>query len=238
METAIIGKNAKRIRLARDLTKADVAEKAGISTSAYSKMESGVSIPRVDTLYKIAKAMGVEIQELISPVRELTAVRFRAKKKLKRRDHLLARTSRWLDDFNYLLALENQKAEYTLSGVPDKLKNIEQERLPIMAAKVVREQMGLENHEPIHDITGLLAAHGIKILSYPLMSDAFFGMSIGEKDGGPAIVVNVWDRISVERWIFSAAHELGQLLLHLDAFDINNADEDKQQEEEANIFYG
>jgi Zn-dependent peptidase ImmA (M78 family)/DNA-binding XRE family transcriptional regulator len=236
METAIIGKNAKRIRLASDLTKADIAGKAGISISAYSKMESGDTIPRVDTLYKIAKAMGVEIQELLSPVRELTAVRFRAHKKLKKRDDLLAKTSRWLDDFNYLLGLEDQSAEYTLSGIPHKLKNVERKILPIVSAKEVREQMGLDQEEPIHDITGLLAAHGIKILTYPLASDAFFGMSVSEKSGGPAIVVNVWNRISVERWIFSAAHELGHLLLHLHAYNVEVIEEDEQEEKEADIF--
>ncbi len=54
--------------------------------------------------------------------------------------------------------------------------------------------------------------------------------------GGPASIVNVWERISVERWIFSAAHELGHLLLHLDSFDIDQVEEDKSQEIEANDF--
>jgi Zn-dependent peptidase ImmA (M78 family) len=61
-------------------------------------------------------------------------------------------------------------------------------------------------------------------------------MSIGEEDGGPAVVVNVWDRISVERWIFSAAHELGHLMMHLDAYSAEIVEEDKQQEFEADLF--
>lgn len=54
--------------------------------------------------------------------------------------------------------------------------------------------------------------------SYPkeVMSDGFFGLSIGPTDRGPLVVVNVWGRISVERWILTAAHELGHLLLHPD----------------------
>ena len=47
-----------------------------------------------------------------------------------------------------------------------------------------------------------------------LQRDSFFSLSVGQRDGGPAVVVNTWDRISVERWIFTAAHELGHLLLH------------------------
>jgi len=56
------------------------------------------------------------------------------------------------------------------------------------------------------------------------------------EDGGPAIVVNTWDRISVERWIFSAAHELGHLILHLADYDVAVANEDREQEREANVF--
>ena len=54
--------------------------------------------------------------------------------------------------------------------------------------------------------------------------------------GGPAIAVNTWDRISVERWIFTAAHELGHLLLHLEDYDVAEREEEREQEKEANLF--
>jgi Zn-dependent peptidase ImmA (M78 family)/DNA-binding XRE family transcriptional regulator len=236
MNTAVISKNTKRVRHERGLTQLDVAKKADISLPAFSKIESGKSSPRMDTLYKIAGAMGVGVQELLSPVRELSAVRFRAQKKLKRRDHILARVSKWLEDFNYLLGEQKQKAAYTLAGLPEELRGVPQKRRPVQAAELVRERMGLSAKEPIHDITGLLAANGIKVLPYELASDGFFGMSVGQADGGPAIVVNVWDRIPVERWIFSAAHELGHLVMHLDAYNVDIVAEDEKQEQEANQF--
>lgn len=236
METAVIAKNARRIRHGLDLTQERIARKAGISIPTYSKIESGRTIPRMNTLYKVASAMGIGVQELLSPVRDLKVVRFRAQKKMKKRDQVLARTARWLDDFNYLLDAENSDVKYTLSGIPSESEGIVPESKPRDVARMARKKMGLDQEEPIHDITGLLASNGIKILTYPLASEGFFGMSIGESDGGPAIVVNVWDRIPVERWIFSTAHELGHLILHLDAYDINVAEEDKQEEKEANIF--
>lgn len=55
-------------------------------------------------------------------------------------------------------------------------------------------------------------------------------------DGGPAIVVNTWDRISVERWIFTAAHELGHLVLHLADYDVRQTDETEGHEQQANAF--
>jgi len=236
MQTEIIGKNVKRIRYGQELTQADVAKKAGISVPTYSKLESGKASPRIDTLYKVANAMGVRIQELLAQVRELKAVRFRAKKKLKRRDQVLAKAACWLDDFNYLLKAENAKVKYTLSNLLSSMIDISSAERPRLAAKKARGKMGLDDDEPIRDISGLFAANGIKLLTYPLASGNFYGMSIGESEGGPAIVVNVWDRISVERWIFSAAHELGHLLLHLNAYDVEVHSEDDQQEREANIF--
>jgi Zn-dependent peptidase ImmA (M78 family) len=42
----------------------------------------------------------------------------------------------------------------------------------------------------------------------------------------------------VERWIFTAAHELGHLLLHLVAFDVAQAEENDREEKEADLFAG
>jgi hypothetical protein len=79
---------------------------------------------------------------------------------------------------------------------------------------------------------------GIKVMRVVVASDAFFGLSIAADGLGPVIVVNTWDRISVERWIFSAAHELGHLLLHVDDFDPAVATEDGDSERDANVFAG
>ncbi len=236
MITSSIGENIKRIRLELDMTQRQVAEKAGISVPTYSKIESGKVSPNMATLYKISEAFGVEIQDLLIQARGLKAVRFRAKQKMKKRDQVLVKASRWLEDFNFLLQLVDHPIEYTLADLPLELKKTHRNKRPLVAAKRAREIMGLDEEEPIHDITGLFAANGIKILAYSLASKEFFGMSIGESDGGPAIVVNVWERIPVERWIFSAAHELGHLLLHLNAYDVEVTTEDKQQEKEANSF--
>ena len=236
MNAALIAKNAKRLRYGREMTQAQVAKKAGISLPTYFKIEAGSASPRIETLYMVASALGVGIHELFSEVRELRAVRFRAHKKLKRRDHVLAKVANWLDDFNYLLNEVDPDSSFTLSHIPSKLKNIDREKRPVMAARLARKAMGLDEKEPIHDITGLFAANGIKVLTYTLKSDAFFGMSVGEAEGGPAVIINVWDRIPVERWIFSAAHELGHLLLHMNAYDVKITEEDEQQEKEANVF--
>jgi hypothetical protein len=66
--------------------------------------------------------------------------------------------------------------------------------------------------------------------------DRFFGLSVGPVDGGPAIAVNTEESIPIERQIFTAAHELGHLLLHSASYDADQAEEDAQQESEASMF--
>jgi Zn-dependent peptidase ImmA (M78 family) len=154
------------------------------------------------------------------------------------REQVLLDVSRWLGNYTELERMLNEREEFlfaklsrTLSTKPKSAKRAQD------AAKQSREVLGLDEGEGIRDICGLLEERaGIKVCPLPLASDGFFGLSVGEADGGPAIAVNVWDRISVERWIFTAAHELGHLLLHLSAFDVQQVDEDPDEESEADQF--
>ena len=95
-----------------------------------------------------------------------------------------------------------------------------------------------EHEELIRDVGGLLDDQGIKVLTADVKSEGFFGLSVAASDGGPAVVVNVWDRISVERWIFTAVHELGHLLLHPGAYEVEQTEEVDPEEKEADAFAG
>ena len=62
----VISKNIKRLRTKLDLTQDDLTKKADIKYTTLMKVESGtVNKPRVQTMAKIAKALGVSIEELI-----------------------------------------------------------------------------------------------------------------------------------------------------------------------------
>jgi len=229
-----ISANLRRLRSAGKLTSAAVAVKADLSLAAYRKIESGVTMPRVGTLQSIAIALGVGVQDLVSPVRTLHAVRFRSQKKLRNREIILADVGRWLDDFNDIEKLADKRIPYVLDGLAATDRRAKD--LPVRMAARVREAFGLDEDEPIRDICGLLEAGGIKVRSASVASPEFFGLSIAPSDGGPAIVVNAWDRIPVERWIFTAAHELGHLALHLGDYDVAMTDESNEHEVEANAF--
>ncbi len=61
-----ISENIKRMRSKLDLTQDDLAKKADIKYTTLMKVESGtVNKPSVQTMAKIAKALGVSIEELL-----------------------------------------------------------------------------------------------------------------------------------------------------------------------------
>lgn len=237
MEQKIIGLNLRRIREEKGFTQSQIADLAGISRVAYRNIENGTSMPKVSTLQNISSGIGVKLQDLFVPIRSLKNVRFRALKKMNSRENILIEVARWLDDFNYLENLLKDHEEYKFKNLVTELSSIRGgQKKAKLAAKKARELLNIKEKDPIRDIAGLLESNGIKIYPYSLVSDGFFGLSVSEQDGGPAIIVNIWERISVERWIFSAAHELGHLLLHLDSYNVSEITEDRKQEDEANIF--
>ena len=95
---------------------------------------------------------------------------------------------------------------------------------------LAREVLGLKEDEPIGDIVGLMENAGIKIKLCNFELDNFFGFSISESDGGPAIIVNKNKDIAIERQIFTVAHEFGHLLLHPDAYQPAKTQEDMNEE--------
>lgn len=231
MTEKTIAENVRRLRYEKGLTQKELAQASGLSRAGYRNVETAKSIPRADTLEAIARALEVPVRELVTPVQRLERVRFRSFKRLKTRAQILARVSRWLEDFNALEQMLDDRQPYRLMDLADD-SNGEPKRL----AARVREALDLGPSEPIRDICGLLESNGIKVLPVEIASDAFFGLSVAPPDGGPAIVVNTWERISVERWIFTAAHELGHLLLHLHEYDVTEQEESEHQEKQANLF--
>ncbi len=234
MSVELIAANLRRMRLAEGLSQEELAESAGLSRPAYRNLEKAVSTPRTSTLMALARALGVGVDQLVRPAPQLKFVRFRSLKRLNTRDQILDDVGGWLSDFRDLEDLLEERKTYRLSDLT--VKGSRKAPDLVSLASKARERLGLGEKDAIRDICGLLESRGIKVYSTNVASNAFFGMSVNEQDGGPAVVVNTWERISVERWIFTAAHELGHLLLHTSAYDVGETTEEKEEEREANIF--
>jgi len=235
MYLSSLASNIKRLRNDKRFSQSQLAELTGLSISTIKKLETATTQPKYTTVKAISDALGVRVTDLFSSARPLQSVRFRSRKRIRIRESILADVARWLDDFNFLDETLSEKAPYILREL----------RLshgpnggPINMAMECRNRLGLDEMEPICGIGDLLEESGIKIYFTQRASERFFGLCVGEASGGPAIVVNAWVRITPERRIFTAAHELAHLLLHLEAFDVSREDEDEDQEREADVFAG
>ncbi len=229
---ATIAVNIARLRLDRQLTQEDLAAKAKLSRVALGKIERGSVVPRARTLDALAKALAVPVGELVTPVQSLESVRFRARAQVHAREQILAEVSKWLDAYAGLEAALDEYRPFRFEKVlaPRRRGN------PGKTARAARQAVGLGPKEPVRDICGLLEENGVKLLLLETSRDSFFGLSVGSRDRGPAVVVNTWARISVERWIFTAAHELGHLLLHQDEYQRDATDLPTETEREADTF--
>lgn len=230
-----ISGNLLRLRILAGETQEKIAERAGISLLTYRNIESSKTTPSVDTLLKLAKVFDISIDELLKSCSKIQSVRFRAVKKdknIKKREEILYVVSSWLEKFDNLINKLNEKEKYRyqLEDLEGSTNN------PIEMAGRVRSKFGI-NFEPIRDICGLLEFRaGIKIYAREFNSDKFFGLCLKDCNNNRAIVVNTWNRISVERRIFSVAHELGHILLHLNSFNSDITYEDDKEEKEADQF--
>lgn len=65
MKLVELGEVVRKLRLQRNLTVRDLAEKTNLSYAYISQIENGKRTPTIETLDKLAKALGVTIQYLI-----------------------------------------------------------------------------------------------------------------------------------------------------------------------------
>ena len=59
-----VGEQIRHVRLHHNLSQREVCERTGIDVATYSRIEQGHASPLLDTLIRIADAIGVELIEL------------------------------------------------------------------------------------------------------------------------------------------------------------------------------
>jgi transcriptional regulator with XRE-family HTH domain len=60
-----VGDQIRRVRVQHSLTQHDVCGRAGIDVASYSRIENGHASPHLDTLIRIADAIGVPLRDLV-----------------------------------------------------------------------------------------------------------------------------------------------------------------------------
>ena len=231
-----IAVNLRRLRKLRALTQDQLAQTASISRVAYRSIETGKAAPRSRTLDALAHALKVDVFALVAPAPAPKTLRFRSNTTLSaqeraEREQLVVETLHWLADFGELEALLNDRITAVLPHPQSRSHDIGRlaEDLRVRAFKIATT-----GWQP--EICDVLEQGGIKVRIVRSTIKGVFGFSLSAQDGGPAVVVNTHESIPVERRIFTAAHELGHLILHQDSFDPTVETEDAKQEHEADMF--
>ena len=233
MALSDLGKNVRRYMKLNKLSIPQLAEKSGLGTATLSNILNEKSSPNSSTLIKISKALGVSFPELLAETPKLKTLRFRTNARLTAReiagrDQLEIDSAVWLKNYVSLEELTGQKSHYKLA----KFNSTN----PKEAAKEVRKIFNIKEDAPVYDIVSLIESAGIKLYLHDFNFQKTFGLSVNEEDGGPAIIVNNSNNISVERKIFTIAHELGHLILHKNSFNGKIAEENSKEEKEADMF--
>ena len=74
----MLGSRIKALRIAKNFTQEQVAEKIGISRQKYARIESGVNSITLDILSKIAEVLGVTVVDITRVLDETPLVAYRA----------------------------------------------------------------------------------------------------------------------------------------------------------------
>lgn len=124
MEDAIaryIAENVRQLRQSRNLTQEQLARLSGVPRPTWSNLESGTANPTVAVLAKVAAALQVPVEELISPPKAQAKLYKAATIPQKQRGGVLIR--KLLPD--YLQGLELDRVELSpgsqMTGVPHRL---------------------------------------------------------------------------------------------------------------------
>lgn len=217
-------------RVLREWTKAELAERIHVSPAAVGQYEAGASTPRVDLLPILARELKVPVEFFAAgrPLGRLDAANahFRSLRSTRAKDRAKAAThAEQVWELTYALEKRVRLPEVSLPDVPEGAS-------PVETAQLLRQAWNV-GPGPFAHLVATIEAHGIAVTLIPLTNTAVTRVSAYSTDalGRPIIVVTPERALSVSRYRFTCAHELGHLLLHS-----NPLPGDRQQEREADEF--
>lgn len=201
-----------RARVLKRMTLQEMADAMGVSKQALSKFETGKDTPNSTRIIQMAKLLGVKPEYFFRPYSaELGNVEFRKQSALsaKDRDAVIEQTR---DSLERYLILESffegedlprhfsDKARYEVNSLEDAEKAAEQLR-----------KLWRIGFDAIENLTELLEDQGLKVVALNA-PDKFDGLSA---EVGPHSVVILNKNRPGDRQRFTAAHELGHLVMRI-----------------------
>ncbi|MEV5497795.1 XRE family transcriptional regulator [Nonomuraea fuscirosea] len=231
--------DATRLTQARHLaalTKKEVAEHLGVSPAAVGQYEAGVTRPRPDLIAPLAEVLSVPIAFFLPgrPHGKLDGSMAHFRSLRSTRAYQRAKAVAFVEqvwELAYALEKRVQLPAVDLPGFAGGEMHSSLPRDPAGAARALRSHWGL-GAGPISHLVRRMEAHGI-VVAFPrhdpdaVTVDAFSTSSLPR----PIVVLTPNRFDDIYRHRFTAAHELGHLVLHGDT-----AAGDSHQEREADAF--
>lgn len=218
------------------MTKKDVAERLGVTPAAVGQYETGVSKPRPDLLPRLAATLDVPMPFFIAgrPSNRLDAsmAHFRALRstpKAQRERALAFAEQVW--ELTYALEKRVQLPPVDLPGFAggEVHPGLDLPLDPAAAARGLRQRWNLGDG-PVTHLVRRMEAHGIVVVLPTADEAARTVDAFSSRSARPVAVLTPNRTNDVYRHRFTAAHELGHLVLHGDATG------DSRQEREADAF--
>jgi Zn-dependent peptidase ImmA (M78 family)/transcriptional regulator with XRE-family HTH domain len=224
-------------RVLAGLTKQALAMELDLSAAAVGQFEAGVTSPRRDHLSRLAEILCVPVAFFAvgRPHARLDASMAHFRSLRDTRVGQRAKAVAFVEQvWELLYALEKrvQLPTVDLPGYGDHPGDRSHLADPVTAARQLREQWHVQAG-PMPHLVRTMEVHGIVVTLVPFAGEDTARVDAFSTSRLPRpLVVLTPDRANdVYRHRFTAAHELGHLLLHQDI-----APGDPQQEREANLF--
>jgi Zn-dependent peptidase ImmA (M78 family)/transcriptional regulator with XRE-family HTH domain len=221
-------------RLLAGMTKLEVSEQLGVSAAAIGQYEAGITTPRPDHLQQLATVLGFPITFFAAgrPHARLDASMAHFRSLRSTRVGQRAKAVALVEQLWELTFALERRVELPFVDLPH-LPTTGADRVqPETAAREVRRQWGV-GKGPLRHLVRTMELHGIVVSIL-----AFAGDDVARVDAfstsrlpRPLVILTPDRANDIYRHRFTAAHELGHLLLHTDI-----APGDLEQEREADLF--
>lgn len=221
----IYGERIKQARELKRFTQSELARRLGINQSAVTQIETGRFVPSQAVLDAVARetdVLPVFFEQQPFELSSLGSLAYRAHATINSRERRQA--SQYL---RLLVEHVQHMAKYlTIPSL-----QLPTEESPIRAARLARLAFGLSPLVPVPHLLNRLERHGVIVFSLPSAMETMDAFSVWTLlDQRRPIVVLSSGRPG-DRIRYSAAHELGHLIMHKQS-EINNG----ALEGEANKF--
>jgi Zn-dependent peptidase ImmA (M78 family)/transcriptional regulator with XRE-family HTH domain len=238
-----VGNLIRRQRQAMQMTVAQLAVRVGVSRNTITNYEAGKTEPNASDLVRLSGALGCAVNDLLCGSGDSFPPRFafRAHAPLRKDPEIAVAARKYLRAYDEIEEIMDSRLPNRLRKFTAHQKGALSDEFIEMVANTLRHTSGLHDAGP-ENIVRVLEGLGVRTLFFEHDGKGLEGISTIQGDLKFIMLRNRRKEGKlIERTIFSAAHELGHLVLHPQLFTSEARDDEedpRRYEKEADKFAG